>query len=179
MTASAFLDLCLKGEDALESALEQLQKAGHRDVFKNGPLKLHADGHHLQLSVSELAAALSGRIGSSEDELARIAQSASLQDDGPSGTSKPGQGSEGKGHNTHNASSSASFPYKHKSTGSSFNERVDGASLEPGKLDMASFPSLGSAGQQKVGSVLLMTCLTALTSNAKDPAALLFQIATT
>ncbi len=58
------------------------------DAFRIGPLNLQADGQHLQLSVSELATALSGRIGSAEDELARIAQNGPLQDGGPPGTSK-------------------------------------------------------------------------------------------
>lgn len=172
MTASAFLDLCLKGENALESILKQLQETGQEDAFRIGPLNLQADGQHLQLSVSELATALSGRIGSAEDELARIAQNGPLQDGGPPGTSKPGQGSGGKGDEFHAASSPASFSSRHHPAAGSLSGRVDSSSLEPGKLDMASFPSLGSTGQHKVGLCCSRQCLTACKPTQSDPASL-------
>ena len=161
MTASAFLDLCLDADSALERVLAQLQEAGERDAFGNGPLQLHADGHHLQLSTTELAAALGELISQAEDRLAQIAQRTSLADDGPFGTSKPGEGSEGTREGPHASSSSVSLPSGHS--------HAAGTCLEPGRLDLASFPSLGSTRQQKVRSVLLLTELMSLHSANQQP----------
>lgn len=162
MAASTFLDLCLDADSTLERVLTQLQETGERDAFSNGPLDVHADGHHLQLSTTELAAALGELISQAEDRLAQITQSTLLPDDGPFGTSKPGKGSEGTREGPHASSSSISLPSGHSHAAGTCSVKGDNTSVAPGKLDLAKFPSLGSSRQEQVGFVLLLLELTSL-----------------
>ena len=148
MTADAFLDLCLNGDSILENIVTQLQRAEESEHFTDGPLKLHSDGRLLQLPISELAAALTALISKTEERLAHFVQSASLPDGGIPDTSRPGQGSEGRPGDELASSRPASFPSGHPSAAGAFNGTLDAARLEPGKLDLASFPSLGSTRRQ-------------------------------
>jgi hypothetical protein len=162
MARPALLELCLTSDSDLEGILTQLQCAG-RCLSSSRPLQLDVDGRALQLSVQDLAAAVDSLVREGEESLAQAARKASLKDGAPSegpstkgGVKKRGDG--GHEHDLINPYTSPRF-----STPGPSSAKFDDANSEPGKLDLDSFPSLGSTRQQKVH--ILNYCLSCTLSH--------------
>ena len=151
MASNTFLDLCLANDRALDSTLSQLQGASERHAL-SGQLELHARGQHLVCSITELADALSGTIKRAEEKLVQAAQSVARPDGAASDTSRPEQDTEGRAEGRSMPSRPGLFVSTQFGTPGQSSGRFDDASPEPGKLDLGSFPSLGSTMSQKVGA---------------------------
>ena len=122
MTADAFLDWCLEEDNALQTVLDQLEKAG-KGLGADGILDLHDEGRRLQRPIPELADALSGLVRGAEEVLAQAAQSALLPDGGPSDTAMPGHCSKGWTEIQHTTVRPASLHPAHFSATNTCSER--------------------------------------------------------
>ncbi len=149
MSADPFLEICISDDRDNDLVVEQLQNAG------GGPppsqlLCLRAHGPGLQLSIQQLADALRALLKEAEEQLLQAISRSELvgqsSDNLTTQLSAPVKHESWTQHETHDAHSSAG-----PNPGVRCSRARADASIEPGKLDMDSFPSLGSLRPQKVG----------------------------
>ena len=148
MLTSPFLESCICNDRDIDVVIEQLQNAG------GGPplsqlLRLRAHGPGLQLSVQQLADALLALLKEAEEQLLQAVRRSELVGQSSHSLktqhSPPVKHESCTQHETHGAHSSAG-----PNPGVSCSRARADVSVEPGKLDMESFPSLGSLPPQKV-----------------------------
>ena len=148
MSVNPFLEICISDDRDSDLVVEQLQNAG------GGPptsqlLRLRAHGTGLQLSVQQLADAVRALLKEAEEQLLQAISRSEFvgqsSDNLTTQLSAPARHESWTQHETHDAHSSAG-----PKPGVSCSRARADASIEPGKLDMESFPSLGSLRPQKV-----------------------------
>ena len=148
MSTNPFLDLCISDDKENGLIIRQLQNAGGGSP-PSRLLRLHAHGPGLQLSVQQLADALLALLKEVEEQLlqaiSRLEIVAEASDSSKTQLSAPVKHESRTQQWTHSARDSAS-----PTPGVSHIAARADASIEPGKLDMESFPSLGSSRPQKV-----------------------------
>ena len=148
MSTDPFLDLCISDDRHINLVIKQLQEAG-RGSPQRRLLHLHARGPGLQLSIEQLADALLALLKEAEDQLLQATSRLKFVGEA-SDSSKPQLSALVKHesqtqHPTHIARDSAG-----PTPGDSWTTARAGASIEPGKLDLESFPTLGCSRPQKV-----------------------------
>ena len=143
-----FLEACISDDRGIVLVVEQLQNDGGRPS-QSQLLRLRAHGSGLQLSVQQLADALRALLREAEEQLLQAISRSELvgqaSDKLKTELSAPVKHESWSQDETHGAQSSAG-----PNPGVSYSRAHADASMEPGKLDMESFPSLGSLRQQKV-----------------------------
>lgn len=149
MARPALLELCLTSDSALEGIVTQL-KCASSCVSSSRPLQLDADGRALQLSVQDLAAAVDILVREGEESLAQAARKASLKDGAPTEAPSTEGGVKKRGDGAHEHGLANPYTSPRFNTPGPSSAIFNDANSEPGKLDLDSFPSLGSTRQQKV-----------------------------